>query len=1115
MNRLAVIFLPFAAMAAWGTALSANQYVTNNFIVTTMPDWLEDANGTTNVIINDCESANYIWGHGDVSNIVWKKSKTSGNWTSVYDAGRATAVFSDGNSVLISFYGALSGKYSIDEGQTWNQISEMPDFDQHYYPITGWHFAHHNGIFILGEYYVWGRIPPRLFRSTDNGATWSTVYTETNIDGINNSHVHCIAYHAGLNAFIAVIGDGPNRAYLKSNSDGTSWERLMIGKGSQPVQLLDYGNPTRILCGSDTREGVTSCDLVTETSYNVLNDRWMVTELGGDGECWALKKCDGIYYAFSFYEGSAKLPFAGARWPKCFVSNDGENWATYYQIPSKSTTIQGVMRISGIAQGYLHVTVNDNLFPAGCYMLKPPTLANQPGVLIQSNGSNLLNSPDKAYFATANSVPTEWVNHGSNSTLTSESTGGLFGPRCIKSVKPFDLAGYIMITPATNRLQYTRDGRKLYARAWVRGTATVQNSAKELCAIMDTSQSMESMGYSNNQTRTWSRWYLNDPLRWIEMLTVSDDMSIDGDIADCYLRLQMGNPTGDIMDANSSATIYVGGAIVSYAPLAFLYDDANRPSTDFDYQTTADNQWTSYFTIIPDVSFQTIRYFWYPWRSGATANLNDYCTHHGGAIGEGKVYRSTMNSNTSEPPINWTEVADANKQPYWHIRTWDDMHGNKLVLYLDCMPYYTTGPNEIQGRKLKLDIYINGVKKETLEQENPFAWDRHSQWQIAVSAEMAIKLFIAHSESTIPEMLTSSNSDVAVALSSGAFKNCAISHHYGDTPDMQSFTFYTIYNASLEEASVPDTAAACRTEMDVINSTNNPIIQQNPQNVTVCEDANLTFTVGSVSACLPLHYQWKKNGSNVGTDDSTLTLYNVQLSDNGSVITCEVRNLCGWAITNPVMLTVTPLITQQPQNVTVRKGATASFTVGAAPGGGSVHYQWKKNGSNVGTDDSTLALYNVQLSDNGSEIICEVSNLYESVATDPAILTVTYTINASSGLNGYIDPNGDVSVIDDANQLFTAAPDLNYTVDQWYVDGNLAQEKGTTFTLANIHSDHTVYVTFVKQVNFSEAMDLFFNDWLKEGNSAADIAPSPNGDGIVNFLDFAVLAQDWSENMMP
>jgi hypothetical protein len=1252
------------------------QNIIKNFILTTTPDWVVDTNATSNVIINSCESANYIWGrHGISPSVLWRKSKTSGDWTLVQEAGNVELVFSDGNSVIVSFYGS-SGKYSIDEGRTWSPVLKMPELDPHY-RVLPWCYAYHNGIFILGEYNANGRARPRLFRSIDNGATWSTIYIETNIDGINNSHIHCVTYHTALDAFIAVIGDGPNRAYLKSNSDGTNWARLMIGKGSQPIQLLDYGNPTRILCGSDTREGVTSCDLITETSYNVLSDRWTVTENSGDGECWALKKCDGIYYAFTYYEGSPKSPFAGARWPKCFVSTDGENWATYHQMPDASNTIQGVMSsISGIAQGYLHVTMYDNTSPTGSYSsykLKQPTLVSQPGILIQSNGSNLLDSPDKAYFATANSVPTDWTNYGLNSILTSEPNGGLFGPRCIKATKPVGASGYIMVAPATSRLQYTRDGRQLYARALVKGYANVQEPVQEFCAILDTSP--QSKGYGNTQTSTWTRWYLNDPLRWIEMLTASDDLGIIGSInSDCYLRLEMGNSTGNIMDASSSATVYVGGAIVSYTPIALMPDDANHPDTDFDYQSTVGNQWTSYSTIIPDVPFQTIRYFWYPWRSGTMAKLNDYCTHDSGAAGPGKVYQSTINSNTSEPPVNWREVTDANKQPHWHIKTWDDMHGNKIVLYLDCIPYYATGPNEIQGRKLKLDIYINGVKKETLEQANPFAWDRRSQWQIAVSADTAIKLFVSHSESIVPEMLTSSNSDIAVALNNGAFKNCSISHHYGDTPNMQSFTFYTVYNAGKEKASVPDTAAACKAEMDVINSTNNPIIQQQPQNLTVCKGANPTFTVIATAGCLPLRYQWKCNGSNIGTDAPVFTLPNVQLSDNGSVITCEVNNPCGSAATNPVMLTVTPLI--QPQNLAICTDANATFSVGAAPGCGPIHYQWKINGSNIGMDASIFTIFDAQLSDNGSVITCKVDNSCESVTTNPVILTVTpliaqqlqnvsvkegataiftvgvapgcypnyyywykngllkvyglgasvYTIpnvqasdngslitcrvrsiycgdntdapailtvisvvsalsgpngriepngdvsviygadqiftaipdpnyvafqwyvdgnltqtnnnvftlphicsdhivyvtfitgthfiNASSGPGGRIEPNGDISVIHDANQVFTVVPDPNYVVYQWYVDGNLVQENYASFTLTNITYDHTVYVTFTRQTSFDEGMLLFFNSWLK-ANPAADIVPSNNGDGIVNFRDYAIFAKHWSENLAP
>jgi hypothetical protein len=50
-------------------------------------------------------------------------------------------------------------------------------------------------------------------------------------------------------------------------------------------------------------------------------------------------------------------------------------------------------------------------------------------------------------------------------------------------------------------------------------------------------------------------------------------------------------------------------------------------------------------------------------------------------------------------------------------------------------------------------------------------------------------------------------------------------------------------------------------------------------------------------------------------------------------------------------------------------------------------------------------------------------------------------------------------------------------------------------------------------VDFKD-LGILIGQWLQSpGIPSADIAPSPNGDGIVNFLDFAVLAQHWLEGV--
>ena len=158
-----------------------------------------------------------------------------------------------------------------------------------------------------------------------------------------------------------------------------------------------------------------------------------------------------------------------------------------------------------------------------------------------------------------------------------------------------------------------------------------------------------------------------------------------------------------------------------------------------------------------------------------------------------------------------------------------------------------------------------------------------------------------------------------------------------------------------------------------------------------------------------------------------------------------------------------PVITQHPQDVTVYAGQDAGFSVAAA-GSAPLHYQWKKNGSVVGSDSSTLMLYSVQSADNGAQITCVVSNDCGTAASNAAILTVItiYTITASAGPNGSIVPNGAIDVNSGQNLTFTAEPYPGYMVDTWYLDGSGVQQGNTTYTLYNVQADRSVLVTFIE-----------------------------------------------------
>ncbi|MHC4497145.1 MAG: InlB B-repeat-containing protein, partial [Planctomycetota bacterium] len=69
-------------------------------------------------------------------------------------------------------------------------------------------------------------------------------------------------------------------------------------------------------------------------------------------------------------------------------------------------------------------------------------------------------------------------------------------------------------------------------------------------------------------------------------------------------------------------------------------------------------------------------------------------------------------------------------------------------------------------------------------------------------------------------------------------------------------------------------------------------------------------------------------------------------------------------------------------------------------------------------------------------------------------------ITSSAGPNGSIAPAGTTTVTYGSDLAFTATPDTGYHVDAWSVDGGVVQTGGTSYTLADIHTTHTVSVTF-------------------------------------------------------
>ena len=176
--------------------------------------------------------------------------------------------------------------------------------------------------------------------------------------------------------------------------------------------------------------------------------------------------------------------------------------------------------------------------------------------------------------------------------------------------------------------------------------------------------------------------------------------------------------------------------------------------------------------------------------------------------------------------------------------------------------------------------------------------------------------------------------------------------------------------------------------------------QPSPATFTVGQTA--TLSVVAAGGMAPLHYQWKQGSTNVGTDNATLSIPSVQLSNAGSysVTVTDSASTPQSIISNAVILTVIPFISiaAQPFPAIFTVGQTATLNVVAAGGMAPLHYQWKQGGTSVGTDNATLTIPSVQLTHAGSYTvtITDSASTPQSVVGNAVALTVIQLLSITT-----------------------------------------------------------------------------------------------------------------------
>ncbi|MCL2290920.1 MAG: chitobiase/beta-hexosaminidase C-terminal domain-containing protein [Bacteroidetes bacterium] len=97
--------------------------------------------------------------------------------------------------------------------------------------------------------------------------------------------------------------------------------------------------------------------------------------------------------------------------------------------------------------------------------------------------------------------------------------------------------------------------------------------------------------------------------------------------------------------------------------------------------------------------------------------------------------------------------------------------------------------------------------------------------------------------------------------------------------------------------------------------------------------------------------------------------------------------------------------------------------------------------------------------------------------------TTTHIITATAGANGTIAPQGQVIVLEGADQTFTMTPNDGYKIGNVLINGVIIDGQPETYTFVNVTGSHTISVTFI-------ALDVVANPvFYPEGGNFGNFSP--------------------------
>lgn len=407
-------------------------------------------------VVPHCNNSRFLFGRGNNGRLY--RSADGETWSDVGAMSIHWLFAARDDTLLRTYYRPdhhLGIDFSSDDGQTWQTaqwesggVFAMLAENAWVLPFGFCQAAH--GTLVIAEY----NLPNNgryLYRSTDHGRTWRMVNDNQN----QVKHHHAVAYHAALQRWIAVTGDGiTQQTLLASDDDGVTWFTYSPAGAiyEQPTCLLDYGDATRLLSGSDTTWQAATLDVSDGPNARRLEP--LVTNwspLNGQNYSFSIFEHGGLFYACN-YDYSA-----GPRNAVISVSQDLVHWAVYHRFRENE---RGVNHLAGVVGGKLHLMVVAGDESYRHLVLRPARVALATATRLDPPVQNLFSAERSSAESLAG-----WQDAGPPGGVL-ELVGGLalHGEKCVHYRRD-DLQAMKLVSPTVPLLA----NRAYAGRFWIRG----------------------------------------------------------------------------------------------------------------------------------------------------------------------------------------------------------------------------------------------------------------------------------------------------------------------------------------------------------------------------------------------------------------------------------------------------------------------------------------------------------------------------------------------------------------------------------------------------------------------------------------------------------------------